>query len=115
MQVSKALMAPAISTARRQEKLALARTAEQKRIMGELKVLGEKMRENAEDVGERFAEEARKIHFGETEARGIFGKATAEEAADLHEDGVEFLPLPTFPMSGIRDNRVTPRQASWMA
>ncbi|PZO76640.1 MAG: DUF1178 domain-containing protein [Mesorhizobium amorphae] len=95
--VSKALMAPAVSTARKQEKMALARSAEQKRIMGELKALSEKMRENAEDVGDRFAAEARKIHFGEADARGIYGQATPEEAASLHEDGVEFLPLPTFP------------------
>jgi hypothetical protein len=95
--VSKALMAPAVSTSRKQEKIALAVSAEQKRIMGELKKLGEKMRENSEDVGDRFAEEARKIHFGETEARGIFGQATMEEAASLHEDGIDFLPIPTFP------------------
>ncbi|MBE7185942.1 MAG: DUF1178 family protein [Methylobacterium mesophilicum] len=96
-EVSKALMAPAVSTARGREKIALAVSAEQKRIMGELKKLGEKLRENAEDVGDRFAEEARKIHFGETEARGIFGQATMEEAASLHEDGIEFLPIPNFP------------------
>ncbi len=95
--VAKALMAPAVYTARKRESVALALSADQKRIMGELKALGEKMRAGAEDVGERFAEEARKIHFGETEARGIYGRATAEEAASLHEDGVEFLPLPQFP------------------
>ncbi|MEP4423266.1 MAG: DUF1178 family protein, partial [Nitratireductor sp.] len=41
--------------------------------------------------------EARKIHFGETEARGIYGEATAEEAKGLVEDGVEFIPIPDFP------------------
>ncbi len=96
-EVAKALMAPAVSTARKQEKMALAAGAEAKRVMGELKALSEKMRANAEDVGDKFAEEARKIHFGESEGRGIYGRATPEEAAGLHEDGVEFLPLPVFP------------------
>ena len=95
--VSKSLMAPAVSTGRKKEKMALAANAEQKRMMGELKKLAEKMRENADYVGDKFAEEARKIHFGETEQRGIYGEATADEAKGLIEDGVEFLPIPTFP------------------
>lgn len=95
--VSKALMAPAVSTGRKKEKMALAASTEQKRLMGELRQLAEKMRENADYVGDKFAEEARKIHFGETEQRGIYGEATAEEAKGLIEDGVEFLPIPTFP------------------
>jgi hypothetical protein len=45
----------------------------------------------------QVAEEARKIHFGETEARGIYGAATIEEAKGLAEDGIEFMPLPVFP------------------
>ena len=48
--------------------------------MAQLKALSEKMRENADYVGDKFAEEARKIHFGETDARGIYGEATPEEA-----------------------------------
>jgi hypothetical protein len=95
--VEKALMAPAVSTARKREKVALAMGEQQKRAMAQLKSLSEKMRENAEHVGDRFAEEARKIHFGETEARGIYGEATAEEARGLIDDGVDFLPIPVFP------------------
>jgi hypothetical protein len=95
--VSKALMAPAVSTGRKKEKMALAANAEQKRMMAELKQLAEKMRENSDYVGDKFAEEARKIHFGETEARGIYGEATPDEARDLIEDGVEFMPIPVFP------------------
>jgi hypothetical protein len=95
--VSKALMAPAVSTGRKKEKMALAANADQKRMMTELKQLAEKMRENSDYVGDKFAEEARKIHFGETEARGIYGEATPDEARDLIEDGVEFMPLPVFP------------------
>ena len=95
--VEKALMAPAVSTSRRQEKMALAMGEQQRRAMAELKTLSQKMRENADYVGDRFAEEARKIHFGEADQRGIYGEATLEEARDLAEDGVEFLPIPEFP------------------
>jgi hypothetical protein len=49
---------------------------------------------NTEDVGERFAEEARKIHYGEREQRGIRGQASVEETQALLEEGVEVLPLP---------------------
>ena len=96
-EVAKALMAPAVATARKREGVALAANADQRRMLSELKALTEKLRAGAEDVGDRFADEARKIHFGETEKRGIFGRATAEEAASLAEDGVDFLPLPALP------------------
>jgi hypothetical protein len=49
---------------------------------------------NTEDVGERFAEEARRIHYGESEERGIRGQATPEQTQALLEEGVEVLPLP---------------------
>jgi len=95
--VDKTLMAPAVSTGRRREKMALAMNAEQRRIMGEMKALSEKLRENADYVGDKFAEEARKIHFGETDARGIYGEASPDEAKSLAEDGVPFMPIPVFP------------------
>ena len=65
--------------------------------MAQLKEMSEKIRENADYVGDKFAEEARKIHFGETDARGIYGEATPEEARSLAEDGVGFMPIPVFP------------------
>ena len=95
--VEKALMAPAVSTAKKKEKVALAMGEEQRRMMAQLKQMAEKVRENADYVGDKFAEEARKIHFGETDARGIYGEATPEEARSLAEDGVEFMPIPVFP------------------
>ena len=49
---------------------------------------------NTEDVGERFAEEARKIHYGEIEERGIRGQASREETQELLEEGIGVLPLP---------------------
>ena len=95
--VEKALMAPAVSTARKQETIALAMGEAQKQALAQLKAMAEKVRENADYVGDKFAEEARKIHFGETDPRGIYGEATLEEAKSLAEDGVEFMPIPVFP------------------
>lgn len=95
--VEKALMAPAVSTGRKQEKMALSMNAQQQRILSEMKALTEKMKADADYVGDKFAEEARKIHFGETEARGIYGEASAEEVKALIEDEVPVLPIPTLP------------------
>lgn len=52
---------------------------------------------NFENVGERFPEEARRIHYGEAEEREIFGRATPEEAKALHEEGIAVRPLPELP------------------
>lgn len=52
---------------------------------------------NAEAVGPRFAEEARKMHYGEIEHRAIYGSATPDEAQELREEGVAFQPLPILP------------------
>jgi hypothetical protein len=49
---------------------------------------------NTEDVGERFADEARRIHYGEAEERAIRGKASADEREALREEGIEVHPLP---------------------
>ncbi|HJV71600.1 DUF1178 family protein [Ideonella sp.] len=50
-----------------------------------------------EDVGERFPEEARRIHYGEAESRGIRGQATPEERAALEDEGIEVVALPVPP------------------
>jgi hypothetical protein len=62
-----------------------------------LSALHKHVTENAEHVGPRFAEEALKIHHGESDARPIYGEATQEDARTLHEEGVEFMPLPRLP------------------
>ena len=49
---------------------------------------------NTTDVGERFAEEARRIHYGETGERAIRGRTTADEATALREEGIDVMPLP---------------------
>lgn len=97
VKVEKALMAPAVSTGRQQDKIALAMGEQQKQAVAQLKALSKKIRENSDYVGDKFAEEARRIHFGEADPRGIHGEATAEEARALADDGVEFMPIPVFP------------------
>jgi hypothetical protein len=52
---------------------------------------------NAENVGDKFAEEARKIHYKESEDRGIYGNATPQEARELLEEGIEVHPIPVLP------------------
>lgn len=62
-----------------------------------LRKLREEIHTKAEYVGGRFAEEARKIHFNESEQRGIYGEASPDEVKELAEDGVPFLPIPRLP------------------
>jgi len=52
---------------------------------------------NCDYVGGGFADEARRIHHGEVQTRGIYGEATGEEVKSLAEDGVSFMPLPVLP------------------
>jgi hypothetical protein len=56
--------------------------------------------ETAEHVGPHFADEALKIHHGESDSRAIYGEATPEDARMLHEEGVAFMPLPRLPGAG---------------
>ena len=62
-----------------------------------LKELREHLTKNAENVGRRFPEEARKMHYGEIEHRSIYGEASPNEAKDMLEEGIEFHPLPVLP------------------
>ncbi len=59
--------------------------------------LAEYVYTNCENVGERFPEEARKIYYGESEKRGIYGKATPEEERELREEGIEVMKIPALP------------------
>ncbi len=56
------------------------------------------LRTHTEDVGAEFPEEARKMHYGESEARSIRGSASAQEVAELSDEGIDVLPLPQFPI-----------------
>lgn len=93
--VGRALMAPAIS--RSSESKAARLQSEMKRMREVLTAVRREVESTCEPVGDRFAEEARKIHYGEAEARGIYGKATAEEATGLKEEGISFGVLPDPP------------------
>jgi hypothetical protein len=62
-----------------------------------LRELRDHLVKNAENVGPRFPEEARKMHYGEAEHRSIYGVASPKDAKELHEEGIEFSPLPVLP------------------
>jgi hypothetical protein len=62
-----------------------------------LKELREHLVKNADYVGQKFPEEARKMHYGEIEHRSIYGEASPDDAKALHEEGIEFHPLPVLP------------------
>jgi hypothetical protein len=97
-EVGKAIMAPAVSGTRKRDTVSLAAPDLRNQAMRDaLKEFRRKVTENADYVGDKFAEEARKIHFNESEQRGIYGEATAEEARDLVEEGISFQPLPPIP------------------
>ena len=70
---------------------------QERELRGKLKELRDHLTKNAENVGRKFPDEARKMHYGEIEHRSIYGEASPQEAKDLHEEGVEFHPLPTLP------------------
>jgi len=106
--VEKILMAPAVAGTKKKDqsnesgkaakvRLAAGPDPRMKEMREALKEIRRQVTENADYVGDRFAEEARKIHFNESEARAIYGEATSEEAQSLLEEGVEFQPLPSLP------------------
>jgi len=69
----------------------------ERELRKKLKELREHVTKNADYVGPRFPEQARKIHYGEIEHRSIYGEASPEEAKELHDEGIEFHPLPILP------------------
>jgi hypothetical protein len=72
-------------------------TPQERELRGKLKELREHLVKNADYVGPRFSEEARKMHYGEIDRRSIYGEATPDDAKALHEEGIEFHPLPVLP------------------
>ena len=65
--------------------------------LAELRQLRQKIIKDCRDVGDNFAEEARKIHYGEAEAEGIYGQATREEREALKDEGIEIFDMPWVP------------------
>jgi len=101
--IDKQLMTPGIAAKanRRPEGRVPVFSAQKEGKVAELieavRKLRRQVEENADYVGDRFAEEARKIHYNEVEPRGIYGEASLEEAKSLLEEGVEVHPLPPLP------------------
>jgi hypothetical protein len=114
--VEKAIMAPRLSaTAKRRSKAVEApETApeaapasvpapvamispQEQEIRAKLKEFRDHLTKNADNVGAKFPEEARKMHYGEIEHRSIYGVASPEEAKELSEEGIDFHPLPSLP------------------
>ena len=100
--VDKALMTPAVATARKKEReketvKVAAHTGEETDMVAMLRKLRKHLTDNADYVGGKFAEEARRIHYDEVEKRGIYGEATSDEVHALRDEGIEFHPLPILP------------------
>lgn len=96
-QVSKVPMAPRLGKGKAADE---AQAAKQRaEVIHMLTELRRKVESNCDYVGDRFAEEARRIHYGETDPHGIYGEATPEEARELAEEGVEVARIPWVPIS----------------
>ena len=91
--VEKALMAPNLARGEPRAPTVQVdeRAVQARRALGELR---SQIETNCDYVGQRFPEEARRIHYGETDPRGIYGESTAEEADALKEEGVQVHRLP---------------------
>ena len=80
------------------EKAPVAMLSPQEReVRTKLKELRDHLVKNADNVGTKFPEEARKMHYGEIEHRSIYGEASPKDAKELHDEGIEFHPLPMLP------------------
>ncbi len=111
--VEKALMAPRLSANSRKRSAPIPVVAsdapasppapvamispQEREFRTKLKELREHLTKNADDVGQKFPEEARKMHYGEIEHRSIYGVASPKDAKELAEEGIEFHPLPVLP------------------
>ena len=95
--VRKAIMAPAVVGAKKADPIATS--AEQRAmVMQAMEAVREHIETHFDDVGDSFATEARAIHEGRSEQRGIYGQASPKEVKNLVEDGVPVLPLPPSPV-----------------
>jgi hypothetical protein len=70
---------------------------QERELRTKLRELRDHLTKNAENVGRKFPDEARKMHYGDIEHRSIYGEASPQQAKELHEEGVEFHPLPVLP------------------
>jgi hypothetical protein len=117
VKVEKALMAPQLTRTERQKtvrkrKAPIADTAQapseaaspvaivsdaEREFRAKLREVREHLTKNSQDVGAKFPEEARKMHYGEADHRSIHGEASLDDAKALVEEGIDFYPLPALP------------------
>ena len=116
--VDKTIMAPRVSTSKKRAKTAdmaanMSATApapvaaentpvamvspQEQEFRAKLKELREQLTKNSDNVGDKFPEEARKMHYGEIEHRSIYGEASPQDAKEMLEEGIEFHPIPVLP------------------
>lgn len=97
--IAKALMAPSVSTREQAAPSMQMATTDPRntKALDMLRRLKQHVVDNSDYVGNKFPEEARKIHYEEAERRSIYGEASLEEAKSLIEEGVEVHPLPVLP------------------
>jgi hypothetical protein len=111
--VERAIMAPQIVSKKSRDRAAPATAApstevttpastplmmaQERELRAKLKELRDHIVKNADNVGEQFPNEARKMHYGDIEHRPIYGEASPDEARSLIEEGVEVSPLPVLP------------------
>jgi hypothetical protein len=105
VKVEKAIMAPRIARKRGEKNVPVAPNdsktpmlmSPENEVRAKLRELRDFVKSNAEDVGQRFPTEARKMHYGEIKHRPIYGEATPDDAKSLVEEGVDVMPLPVLP------------------
>ena len=112
--VEKAIMAPRLATSKRRRAASDASppavapdkspaspvailSPQEQELRSKLKELRQQLTKNADNVGQKFPDEARKMHYGEIEHRSIYGEASPEDAKELAEEGIEFHSLPILP------------------
>jgi len=100
--VSKTLMAPNVAKRAETEgkaeiSVANPEAAHRRDLTALVRKLRREVEQNAQYVGPRFAEEARKIRYEDVPPRGIYGEATRQDVKDLHEEGIDCFPLPRLP------------------
>jgi hypothetical protein len=106
--VEKEIMSPRLAGARKRDAAPASETSseptpvamvspQERELRKKLKELRQHLTQNADYVGQKFPEEARKMHYGEIDHRSIYGEASPDEARKLHDEGVEFHPLPVLP------------------
>jgi hypothetical protein len=117
VKVEKAIMAPRIAGAKKRGKVSVPVpvgdapapatdevkapvamiSPQEQEFRTKLKELREHLTKNSDYVGQKFPDEARKMHYGDIEHRSIYGEASLQDAKEMHDEGIEFHPLPVLP------------------